>query len=158
MNRPSESEAVRRATRSGAELLSPSSAERSGVATPGSELFSEPRDPRDDDGGRKTAPSPGVDRAEVWIFFAGFSTEATRAAFAAFGVGLRGVGLLSAFRFFSAPLSGLGGSAPPRLRLATDAGDCRNCANVWSTGCVKSTEKSLCSARLRRKKHTTKKL
>ncbi len=88
------------------------------------------------------------------------ATDPELAGRAAFGVALRGVVfcLLSAFRFFSAPLSGLGGSAPPRLRLATDAGDCRNCANVWSTGCVKSTEKSPCSARLRRKKHTTKKL
>ena len=54
-------------------------------------------------------------------------------------------GALSAFflGFFPGVFSpGPGGSAPPRLRLSTDAGDCRNWVKVASIWCVKSTEKS----------------
>jgi len=51
-----------------------------------------------------------------------------------------------------------GRRAPPLARLATDSGAWRNAASAGSTGCVKSTEKSEWSARLRRKKVMTRKL
>ena len=51
-----------------------------------------------------------------------------------------------------------GASAPPLCRDATLSGACRNAASLESTGCVKSTLKSLCVARFFRKKAMTRKL
>eukprot|EP00982_Pelagococcus_subviridis_P005962 29915-Pelagococcus_subviridis.AAC.3 len=49
-------------------------------------------------------------------------------------------------------------SAPPFASDATDSGACKNAAIFASTGCVKSTLKSLRRARLHRKKHATRTL